>query len=450
MVEISMMSVDNGKLQLKEAKGISMKPRAFHLIFSLFLILISFIVFSCNESIETDNSNNNSNSTILSFTPQESFQEIISDLMSKWNIPGCAVALVKDERLILAEGYGQADKEENQNVVPESLFRIASISKPVTAVAVLKLYEDGLLDLDEKAFNILNDLEPPTGAADSRIYEITIRDLLQHSGGWDRELSFDPMFMSRSIAEAMAVQSPADAETIIRYMMGQPLDFSPGERYAYSNFGYCVLGRIIERVTGQSYEDFVKKNVLEPMGITSMSIGHTLLEDRADGEVRYYDYAGAFPAQSVFPDIIRLVPRPYGSYYIEAMDSHGGWIASVVDLMRFVTAVDKHDVRPDFLQASTIELMVARPELSYWEHSSWWYALGWSIRPSGDDANWWHGGMLVGSMGIVVRSYHGLAWAGLVNSSPLDFNTFLEELDNALWDAVNRITEWPSHDLFEN
>ena len=141
---------------------------------------------------------------------------------------------------------------------------------------------------------------------------------------------------------------------------------------------------------------------------------------------------------------------PYGGFYLEALDAHGGWIASVVDLMRFVTAVDKHDVRPDFLQPSTIELMVSRPELSNWENSSWYYALGWLIRPTGDDANWWHNGSLPGTVGIIVRSYHDLAWACLFNSRPYNWGTFMGELDNALWEAVNDITEWPSHDLFEN
>jgi CubicO group peptidase (beta-lactamase class C family) len=447
MFVISMMSMHNIKSQQKEVEGIFVNLRVFHLVFSLFLIFISFGVFCCEDSPETNHDDKND----YGVTPQESFEEIIPNLMSKWSIPGGAVALVKDERLILAEGYGLADKEYNEIVVANSLFRIASVSKPITAVAVLKLYEDGLLSLDEKAFSILNDLEPPIGATvDDRIYEITIRDLLQHSGGWDRELSFDPMFMSREIAKAMGVQSPADTETIIRYMMGQPLDFSPGERYAYSNFGYCVLGRVIERVTGQSYEDFVIKNVLELMGITSMSIGHTLLEERVNGEVRYYDYPGAPLVQSVFPDIGESVSRPYGGFYLEAMDAHGGWIASVVDLMRFITAVDGHDVRPDFLQTSTLELMVSRPGLSNWENSDWYYALGWQIRPTGDDANWWHTGSLPGTVSIIVRSYHGLAWTALFNSRPFNQSTFIGELDNALWQAVNNITNWPSHDLFEN
>lgn len=181
-----------------------------------------------------------------------------------------------------------------------------------------------------------------------------------------------------------------------------------------------------------------------------MQIGHTLLKDRANGEVHYYDYPGAPLIQSVFPDIEELVPWPYGGFCLEAMDAHGGWIASVVDLMRFATAVDGHDIRPDFLQPSTIELMVSRPELIDWQNSAWYYGFGWQVRPKGNEANWWHIGSLPGTVSIIVRSYHGLAWVALFNSRPLDFNAFIRELDNALWQAVNSITEWPSYDLFTN
>jgi len=411
------------------------------------MICVCFAFFYCDNGTETNHDDNADHG----ITPKESFQKIIPNLMSKWYIPGGAVALVKNERLVLAEGYGQADKENNHYVVQGSLFRIASISKPITAVAVLKLYEDGLLDLDEKAFVILDDLQPPKGAIiDLRIYNITVRDLLQHSGGWDREKSFDPMFMPRKIAEAMGVESPPDAETIIRYMLGQPLDFTPGTRYAYSNFGYCVLGRIIERVTKQKYEDFVKTSILEQMGITRMRVGHSLLEDRAKGEVRCYDYPGASLVLSVFPDVEDSVPYPYGGFYLEAMDSHGGWIASVVDLMRFVTAVDNNINHAGFLKSTTIELMVSRPDLPDWKNSDWYYGLGWQVRPQWDEANWWHTGSLPGTVGIIVRSYHGLAWAALFNSRPSDHLAFMTELDSSLWRAVNNITVWPSEDLFDD
>jgi len=121
----------------------------------------------------------------------ESFDRFMTNLMARYNIPGAAVAVVKDGRLVFAHGYGLADKENNQLVQPESLFRIASISKPITAVTVLKLVEEGKLDLDAKVFCapggscLLEHLQPLPGRTvlDQRIYNITVRMLLQHSGG---------------------------------------------------------------------------------------------------------------------------------------------------------------------------------------------------------------------------------------------------------------------------
>ena len=274
---------------------------------------------------------------------------------------------------------------------------------------------------------------------------------MQHSGGWDRDLiGFRPFASAREIAEWMGVQPPANAETIIRFMMGEPLQFAPGARYAYSNLGYSVLGRIIEKITEENYEDFVTTHMLKPIGITQMRIGHTLLEDQVYREVHYYDYPGAPLAQSVFPEIIELVPSPYGGFYQEALDSCGGWIASVINLMRLVTSVDGHNIRPDILQKSTIELMISRPELSDWENSDWYYGMGWWVYPINGETHWSHSGSLPGARSYIVRSYQGLAWVALFNSNPLDRNTFIIELDNAIWQAIDNITEWPSHDLFDN
>src|SRR5215467_3675848 len=121
-------------------------------------------------------------------TGMESFDAIIPALMQKWQIPGGAVGVVKDGRLVLARGYGWADEEASLVVQPDSLFRIASLTKAITAAAILKLVEDGSLDLDAKAFPMLNDLQPPAGATvDGRLSDITVRELLQHSGGWNRD-----------------------------------------------------------------------------------------------------------------------------------------------------------------------------------------------------------------------------------------------------------------------
>src|SRR5439155_13454828 len=115
---------------------------------------------------------------------------------------------------------------------------------------------------------------------DPRLSEVTVRHLLQHSGGWNREKSGDPMFKAAEISSELGVPSPPSSLNIIRYMMGRPLDVDPGTRYAYSNFGYCVLGRILEQRSGESYENYVKKQVLGPMGITRMTLGRAAREIR--------------------------------------------------------------------------------------------------------------------------------------------------------------------------
>jgi N-acyl-D-amino-acid deacylase len=383
--------------------------------------------------------------------PADSFKPVISDLMAKWGIPGGAVGLVKDGRLVMAEGYGFADRERGRTAQADSLFRIASLSKPITAVAALKLVEEGRLGLDDKAFRLLDDMKPPPGAFfDPRLTDITVRDLLRHSGGFDRAASGDPMFKPMDIAGAMGVAPPASVETIIRYMFTQPLDFPPGTQYAYSNFGYCLLGRIIERVTGERYRDFVRTHILKPMGITDMRPGRTERKSRADGEVVYYDVPGSWLTPSVFPFIRDPVALPDGGFHLEAMDSHGGWLASVVDLMRFLTAVDGRSRRRGFLKPETIAEMTARPPLAEYRDAPTYYALGWQVRPQGNDANWWHTGSLTGSAAIMVRAHNGLAWAALFNSLPTDADAFLAELDRALWKAAEGVAAWPRGDLFNS
>ncbi len=391
-----------------------------------------------------------------------SFDRLIVDLMRIAQIPGGAVAVAKEGRLVFARGYGYSDQENNQPIQPDSLFRIASISKSITAVAILQLSESGRLSLDEQAFcrpgvqtGCLLTLEPPPGTTviDPRLYEITVRQLLWHAGGWDRDRSGDPMFMpiTKEAAHALGQPPPASCKSVIRYMLSRRLDFNPGSSYAYSNFGYCVLGRIIEQVTGQTYESYVQQNVLAPAGITRMRIGRTLPEGRAPGEVKYYDFPGAPLAECVFANLGQC-PWPYGGFYLEAMDSHGGWIASAIDLLRLVTAIDgRRSVQSPPLQPQTVQRMISRPDLGYWQGSSWYYAMGWAVRPVGNEANWWHNGSLPGTSSLLVREGQTglkLSWAALFNSRPRAWEGFMTALDRALWQAVGEVTEWPTHDLF--
>ncbi len=376
------------------------------------------------------------------------FDRLMTDLMRQYRVPGGAFAISRNGRLLLAHGYGWADRDARTAMQPESLFRIASVSKPITAVAVMKLVEEGRLNLEVRAFDLLSYLQPPPGAAvDPRLASITVRQLLYHAGGWDREASFDPMFRPLIAAQAVGAPAPASCETVIRYMLGQRLDFAPGSRYAYSNFGYCVLGRIIEQFTGISYEDYVRGAILTPTGITRMRIGRSLAANRASGEVKYYDYPGAPLAASVFPGVPGPVPSPYGGFHLEAMDAHGGWIASAVDLVRFSDAVDgRRGAR--LLTAASVSQLTARPPAPLWVDSAAYYAMGFLVRPTAGDANWWHGGSLPGTVTLLVRTYHGYSWAVLFNMRPQNEGPLQADIDNGVWRALGQVRSFPQHDLY--
>ncbi|MBI3865558.1 MAG: beta-lactamase family protein [Planctomycetia bacterium] len=379
------------------------------------------------------------------------FDELLTSFVAQHKIPGAAVAVARKGRLVYSRGFGLAEVETDSPVEPTALFRIASISKPVTAIAVLQLVEQGKLGLDERAFDRLQGDEryTPAGSPDPRMATITIRQLLRHTGGWDRDVSFDPMFRPIEISRVLNTEPPAGPAEVIRYMGGMPLDFPPGERYAYSNYGYCVLGRIIERISGIPYDAYVKEHVLKPLGITRMQLGKTLRDGRAEGEVCYYEPGNKRGAAVRGPDLGQEVPLPYGAWNLEAMDAHGGWIASAVDLVRFGSALDDAERSP-LLKPASIAEMLARPEGlaghdAQGKPKPFYYGLGWFVRPhAGGGDNWWHTGSLDGTSTILVRRYDGLTWAVLFNtrnSAPDKAPARL--IDPLMHVAAGKIQAWP-------
>ena len=381
-----------------------------------------------------------------------SFDRAMEAFLAARGTPGGALAVVKDRRLVHARGYGWADVATKSPVQPASLFRIASLSKPFTAVAVLQLVERGKLRLDDRVFDLLG-LAPTGPKPDARLRTITVRHCLQHTGGWDRDQSFDPMFRSSAIANATSTPAPASADAVIRYMTGQPLEFDPGTRYAYSNFGYCLLGRVLEKITGKTYATAVQETVLAPAGIKTMRLGRSLEAHRAAGEVRYSMPNGG-EASSVFPAQPGKVPWPYGGFHLEAMDAHGGWLASAVDLSRFAAALHDPEHSPLLKPATHRELhapppapVARQPDGTLKET---YYACGWSVRPivgRPGQANYWHTGSLPGTYTLLVRRWDGLSWVALFNQRSTDAKLD-GEIDPALHRAADAVPAWPKEDLF--
>jgi CubicO group peptidase (beta-lactamase class C family) len=193
----------------------------------------------------------------------------------------------------------------------------------------------------------------------------------------------------------------------------QPLKNESGEHYAYSNFGYCILGRVLEKVSGQSYASFVQQAVLKRCGISDMRIAGNTLAQRAADEVRYYGHN----------------ENPY-RMNVTRMDSHGGWIATPGDLVRFAQQVGGYKGLPSLLHADTIKTMLTA------SGANDGYACGWCVNRV---PNYWHNGSLPGTSTIMVRTASGLCWAAFANARTQGIN---QALDQMMWAVVKAVPAW--------
>jgi len=234
------------------------------------------------------------NNNLSAYESMQGLDKQIESFMQKWNIVGASVAVVKDERLIYSKGFGYADLEKQVEVQPKHLFRVASVSKLITAVAVMKLVEDNLLSLNDTVFGtngILND-EKFSKISDDKVLGITVKNLLNHTSGWTNKKG-DPMFQNLKIAQEMNAELPLGIETKTKYVIeNRPLDYAPGRKSVYSNFGYALLGLVVEKASGRSYESYVIEQILNPLGIYDMHLGKSLPEERNQNELHYNEIKG--------------------------------------------------------------------------------------------------------------------------------------------------------------
>ncbi len=386
-------------------------------------------------------------------------ERVFIDFMARNKIPGGSLAIACKGRLVYDRGFGFAKLETAKAgpvpVVPESRFRIASVSKPFTAVAILQLVRSGKLRLRDRVYELLRPVPLEGQQVSDEFKQVTILHLLQHRGGWSRDASFDPMFRSHLVAAAVGRQGPAEPEDIIRYMAGRKLEFAPGSGYQYSNFGYCLLGRVIEKVSGQSYGDYVKQRILAPLGIESMALGRSAADRRLAGEVRYYGQDWRL-ARSVFaPKQGLTVPWPYGGFYLEAMDSHGAWVAKASDLLRFACDFDDPE-HSRLLDKASILTMFKRPpghagKPKHGRPRPRFYACGWTIQVNGRVRTQGHGGSLPGTTTKLLRRSDGIHWVVLFNSrrDAAGKRIHPDQIQGRIQQALNRVEVWPEVDLFK-
>jgi CubicO group peptidase (beta-lactamase class C family) len=335
---------------------------------------------------------------------------IVNKRLDDFNVPGISIAIAKEGRLVFAKGYGLAKEFPQVKMTSKNVFRLASVSKPITGVGCMRLVETGKLNLSWKVFgpgSILGDAHKTSGQPYKQwVQDITVDHLLHHTaGGWGNAAN-DPMFQQYSL----------DANELITWTLQNiPLMNAPGTSYAYSNFGYCILGRIIEKITGLTYEDFIKAEVLKDPAF-NINIGGDTLAAALPNEVQYYDPG-----------------NPY-AYPMRRMDAHGGWVSSAIDIVRFGVYNDGFSTKPDLLASSTFTTMMtgSTPNPNY--------ACGWARNSV---PNFWHDGSLPGVRTILVRTASQFVWAALANSRSPD-----PQLDAMMWEINAAVASWPTHDLF--
>ena len=373
------------------------------------------------------------------FEGTENIDREVNAFIKRWKIEGASLAVTKNERLVYAKGFGTANKQTGEEVKPGHLFRIASVSKLITAVAIMKLYEEGQLELDDPVFGesgILND-SVFVNYADPRVEEITVRHLLNHTAGWSRYAG-DPMFNTLYIARKMNVPAPATIEHIIQFTLRRSLNYDPGTHFTYSNMGYAILGEIIERKSGMPYQDYVVMNLLKPIGIHDMHIGKSYYHEKYPNEVRYHSSAGVLTVRAT-DGSGEIVPKYYGGNDMELLGPAGGWVASAPELVKFMTAIDGFDGLPDILASETISMMsdpnIAGKGLYGWKGSDRY-------------GTWSRSGYLSGSSAFIVRQNNGVNWVVMTNTSTYKESRIQRQVSRLMFGSVGKVEQWPAIDLF--
>jgi D-alanyl-D-alanine carboxypeptidase len=347
-----------------------------------------------------------------------SIDQNVQAFMTKYNVPGLTIAITLDEHLVYLNAYGKASLDDNQVLTGQSLFRISSLSKQITSAAIMRLLDQGKINLDQNVFGaggILGNSygNMPYGPG---ITQITTRELLQHTeGGWP-DNNTDPLGQGLNMTPQQIVSWGLNNVPL--------LDPVPGRSYYYSHFGYVILGRVIEQITGQSYSDAVKTLVLQPSGIADMQIAGNTLAQKLPNEVKYYSNTNI---------------DPY-TINVSLQDAANGWLSSAYDMAKFLVHVDG-------LSAQTILTPNAMRTMTTASSANQKYACGWEV----NQFNLWHDGRFpgTGTTEAITTQYGNFNYVILCNTSNSDPN-FSPDMENIFWNSQSSVAQWPGYDLFNS
>ncbi len=331
----------------------------------------------------------------------------IHKYMSQWAMKGASLAIMRNDSLVYAKGYGWADEEEELKMGPSHILRMASVSKLVTAVGIMVLQDRDSLSIKDTVFGprgILNDSLFTSTIKDRNYHKITVEHLLRHQGGFYR----DPLFSSRDVMNQMQLNVPPCKEDFFRLVLSRRLRFMPGAWQKYSNFGYLLLSEIIEKVSGKPYEQFIIEDVLRPAGCYDMHIAGTYYGDRRANEVRYYTHEGDGKFIEEYNNSGIMVERCYGGNNIPLLSGAGAWCGSPAEIARLVASIDGRPEVADIISPEAVAQMT-----EYFDKET--YSLGWN--DTTPEKGWSRTGTLAGTCALVKYFPDGECWIMVTNTS---------------------------------
>lgn len=331
----------------------------------------------------------------------------VNAYLRKWHMKGASLAITRGDSLVYAKGYGWADEENGLEMSPRHILRMASVSKLITAAGIMVLHDRGELNIKDTVFGpsgILNDSTITALIKDRNYYKITVEHLMRHQGGFRR----DPLFSSRDVMNQLQLDHAPEAEDFYRVVLNRRLKFAPGSWQSYSNFGYLLLSKVIEKVSGMPYEEFIRNEVLAPAGCYDMHIAGTYYEDRKDNEVRYYTHEGDGKYIEEYNNSNVIVERCYGGNNIPMLSGAGAWCGSPAEIARFVASIDGRPEVPDIISKESVELMTG-----YYDRDT--FSLGWN--DTHPDKGWSRSGTLAGTTALVKLFPDGECWVFISNTS---------------------------------
>lgn len=372
--------------------------------------------------------------------PLDRMDSEIGRFMQKWEIKGMQLAVSRNDSLLFAKGYGWADKEKGVRLQPGNIMRIASASKLVTAIAVMKLVEQGKLTLDTKIFGpdgILNDTAFTNAMCDPRMLDITVDHLLRHQGGFGRGAG-DPMFNTADIIAAKHLSAPPTPEELVKIVLGRRIAFSPGAGRIYSNFGYMLLSLAMEKVAGKSYWEYVTKEVLNPAGCLGFRPATNYYADRYPNEVKYYGPDDELVQE--FNGSGRMVERVYGGSNINALMGAGGWCTSAVELNRLVACADAYPGLKDVISPQSVATLTQHSDDEK-------MSRGWNECDA--RGKWTRTGTLSSTHALIERFPDNECWVIITNTGIWTGHHFSRDLNRLVENLRTRYGDsFPRRNLF--